>query len=134
MLPITLTMAAAAALINVWLAMRCIQVRQGAKILLGDGGHALMQCRMRAQANFAENAPFVLILLGLVEYTKGPVTWLWAVGIAFIVARVLHPIGMDQSMKGFSRLSLRGLGMLGTWLVELILAGVALYIVYTGHR
>ena len=65
MLPITLTIAAAAAILNIWLASRCVRIRMGAKIMSGDGGHPMMMCRMRAQANFAENAPFVLILLGL---------------------------------------------------------------------
>ncbi|NIJ09017.1 hypothetical protein FHS31_002647 [Sphingomonas vulcanisoli] len=135
MLPITLTMAAAAAIINIWLASRCVQVRMGAKIMTGDAGHPLMLCRMRAQANFAENAPFVLILLGLLEYAKGPQGWLWAVGIAFIVARVLHPIGMDQSLGGEPRhVPLRAIGIMVTWAVQLILAAAAIWIVYTGHR
>jgi len=135
MLPITLTIAAAAALINVWLSFRCIQVRRVAKIMNGDGAHPLMLCRMRAQANFAENAPFVLILLGLVEYAKGSPTWLWAVGIVFIVGRVLHPLGMDQGSSGDARtIPLRALGVLTTVLALVVLAGVAIWIVYTGHR
>ena len=135
MLPITLTIAAACAILNIWLASRCVRVRMGAKIMSGDGGHPLMLNRMRAQANFAENAPFVLILLGLIEYAKGPQGWLWAIGIAFIIARVLHPIGMDQSAQGEARhVPLRAMGIMLTWAVQLVLAGAAIWIVYTGHR
>jgi uncharacterized membrane protein YecN with MAPEG domain len=130
MLPITLTMAAAAALINIWLAVRCIQVRIGAKIITGDGGNTLMLHRMRAQSNFAEYVPLFLILLGLVEYAKGPQGWLWGVGLAFIVGRVLHPLGMDATKAN----AFRSLGILLTWLCTLVVAGTALWIVYTGHR
>ena len=130
MLPITLVMAAAAALINIWLAIRCIQVRQSAKILTGDGGHAMLVHRMRAQANFIEYAPIFLILLGLVEFAKGPQGWLWGVGLAFIVGRVLHPIGMDIAKPNVFRAA----GMLVTVATTLVLAGTALWIVYTGHR
>jgi uncharacterized membrane protein YecN with MAPEG domain len=135
MLPITLTMAAAAALINLWLAYRCIPVRMGAKIMNGDGGDTFMLSRMRAQANFVEYAPFFLILLGLVEYAKGPQSWLWGVGIVFILGRVLHPLGMDRSRVGEARfVPLRAAGLMLSWATTLVLAGTALWIVYTGHR
>lgn len=135
MFAITLTIAAAAALISVWLSLRCIQVRHAAKIMNGDGAHPLMLCRMRAQANFAETAPFVLILLGLVEYRLGSEGWLWAVGILFIVGRALHPLGMDQSVSGPARMiPLRAIGVLTTTLSLVILAAVAIWIVYSGHR
>lgn len=130
MLPITLTMAAAAALINLWLGVRCIQVRTKAKIMTGDGGNTLLLHRMRAQSNFAEYVPVFLILLGLVEYAKGPQSWLWGLGLAFIVGRVLHPLGMDVPTRN----AFRGLGILLTWACTLVVAGAALWIVYTGHR
>lgn len=126
MLPITLTIAAAAALINLWLAGRIIQVRRQAKVLTGDGANPLLLARMRAQANFTEYAPFVLILLGLLEYGRGSQGWLWAAGIIFIVGRLLHPLGMDRPARN----GLRGIGALSTWLVTLALAIGAIYTVY----
>ncbi|SNS61689.1 hypothetical protein SAMN06295912_11090 [Sphingomonas laterariae] len=126
-LPITLTIAAAAAFINIWLGMRVGRVRTTAKVLTGDGGHPLLVARMRAQANYVENAPFFLILLGLVELAKGQALWLWLVGIAFVIARVLHAFGMDSLEKPAKT---RMIGIILTWLVLLGLAIYALVIVY----
>ena len=50
-LPTTLAMAAAAALINIWLAIRCGRVRGKESISIGTGGSDLMERRMRAQLN-----------------------------------------------------------------------------------
>jgi uncharacterized membrane protein YecN with MAPEG domain len=120
LLPITSTMAGAATLINVWLAWRCSQVRHARKIPNGDGGDPLMIARMRAQGNFVESAPFVLILLGLIEYARGPVTWLWLVGIAFLIGRILHAYGMDSRTAGLLR-------TIGAGVTLLVLVGLAVY-------
>lgn len=96
MLPITLTIAAVAALLNIWLGVRVTQVRIAAKVMTGDGGDPRVLSRMRAQANFVEYAPFVLILMGLIERAGGPQTWLWIVGAVFILARIAHAFGMDR--------------------------------------
>lgn len=129
MLPITLTMAAAAALLNVWLAIRCVQVRVKGKVLQGDGGNALMLARMRAQANFAEYTPFFLILLALIEYAEGPLSWLWGVAILYFLARVVHPFGMERQAPS----ALRAASTIVTWLCLVGLAGVAIWIVSHGR-
>jgi uncharacterized membrane protein YecN with MAPEG domain len=51
--------------------------------------------RMRAQANFIENAPLFLILLGGLELSGGNRLALGVIAAAFILARIAHPIGMD---------------------------------------
>ena len=58
--------AAAAAIINFWLAMRIGQLRTREKISIGDGGNDLLARRMRAQLNFAENTPIVLVLIAAI--------------------------------------------------------------------
>ena len=70
-LPITLTIAGAAALLNIWLARRVGQMRLTHKVSIGDGGNEALIARMRAQANFVEYTPFVLILIGLIELAEG---------------------------------------------------------------
>ena len=65
----TLSLAAAAAAINLWLFIRISQLRFGRKIVHGDGGEPLLARRMRAHANFAENLPLVLILVAAIEMT-----------------------------------------------------------------
>jgi uncharacterized membrane protein YecN with MAPEG domain len=97
MLPITLTVAGAAALLNVWIAARVGTLRRRHKILIGDGGNAQLAARMRAHGNFAEYAPLFLILLALVELAKGSEPWLWAAAILFILGRILHVFGMDRT-------------------------------------
>jgi len=126
-LPITLTIAGAAAIVNFWLAVRIIVVRTKAKVLVGDGGNALLATRMRAQLNFVEYTPFVLILLGLIEFAVGTKTWLWAAGILYILGRVLHPFGLDKATLN----PLRGVGIITTFIVLLGLAGYAITIPYT---
>ena len=92
---ITLAIAAGAALINIWLGVRIGAVRAREKIGHGDGGNALLGRRMRAQLNFVENAPFVLILMLAIELSSGASAALLLVGLLFLIGRVLHGIGMD---------------------------------------
>lgn len=125
-LPVTLVIAAAAALINIWLAMRVTGIRKAHGIWLGDGGNDAVIARTRAHTNFTEYAPFVLILIGLIELASGPSLWLWLVGGLFIVARLAHGLGMDA---GGLR-ALRPFGAISTLVVLLVLAGWALVIGY----
>src|SRR3546814_5560015 len=70
-MPITLTIAGSAALLNVWLGFRVSQMRRLHKVSIGHGGKSVIATRMRAHANFVEYTPFFLILLGLVEMARG---------------------------------------------------------------
>jgi len=125
-LPITLTFAGAAAILNIWLAARVSQLRTRHKVSIGDGGNEALIRRMRAHANYGENMPLVLILLGLIELAGGDARILWAAGIIFILARILHAFGMDRPSPN----RLRMIGMLGSTLVLLGLAGWALSFAY----
>ena len=128
-LPITLTIAAGAALINVWLGTRISRLRLRHKVSVGDAGNETIVNRMRAQANFVEYTPFVLILLALVELASGSQTWLWAVGMLYIVGRLLHPFGLERKAPN----ALRMAGILITWAVLVGLAGYALVLASTYH-
>jgi uncharacterized membrane protein YecN with MAPEG domain len=125
-LPIALVTAGAAALLNFWLGLRVSQLRMSEKIMVGDGGNARLLARMRAQLNFAEYAPLVLILIALVELARGTQAWLWGVALLFIVGRVLHAFGMDGWLPG------RTIGIALTMLTMLGLAGYAVFLGYTG--
>ena len=127
MLPITLMTAGAAAIINLWLAMRTGAARGKAKVSIGDGGNEALIRRMRAHANFVEYAPFILILIGLLEFTTGTSTWLWVAAALFLVARVAHPLGMDGLPVG------RMLGTLLTFLLLLGLGGYAVTLPFLPH-
>lgn len=121
-LPITLTIAGAAALLNIWLARRVGQMRLTHKVSIGDGGNEALIARMRAQANFIEYTPFVLILIGLIELAEGSRLWLWIVGVVYILARIAHGFGMDRPRPDPLRLR-----MVGIVVTALILLGLALY-------
>jgi len=125
-LPITLTLAGAAAILLIWLAGRVSRVRRQFRIGLGDGGNEALLRRIRAHGNYVENMPIVLILIGLIELAGGDRRILWAAGIAFILARIAHAFGMDQPSP--SRLRMIGMG--GNALVLVGLAGWALSFAY----
>jgi uncharacterized protein len=125
-LPITLTIAAGAALVNIWLMIRCGQARGKASVSIGDGGDDFLIRRMRAHANFVESAPFVLILIAALEASQSAGQWLWWVGILFIFGRLAHGLGMDGGALGKGRM----VGTLITMLTLLGLAGYALWVVY----
>lgn len=120
----TLSLAAAAAVINFWLATRTARVRLAKKVLHGDGGDGLLLQRMRAQANFVEYTPFVLILIAAIEMTGKSGTWLAIVGSLYMLARVAHGLGMDRTGAN----PLRAGGFIVTVLVLLGLAVVAVLI------
>src|SRR3954470_22344878 len=94
-IPITLMVAAAAVAVNLWLGARVVRSRREHGVKLGDGGNEAVLRRMRAQANFIENATLFLFLLGGLELSGGNRTALGAIAAAFILARIAHGIGMD---------------------------------------
>lgn len=126
-LPVTLTIAAGAALVNMWLMIRCGQARTKGGVSIGDGGDEFLIRRMRAHANFVESTPFVLILLAALEATGGTNNWLWGLGILYIVGRLAHGLGMDGGAFGKGRM----VGTLITFITLIGLAGWALWVVYS---
>ena len=118
LLPTTLSLAAAAAIINLWLAMRCGQIRGKAGISIGPGGNDLLERRMRAQLNFVENTPWVLILIAGIELAGKGGQWLAIVGGVYMLGRVAHGLGMDGTSLARGR-------MIGTLITMLTLLGLA---------
>lgn len=126
LLPVTLTMAAGAVFIHVWLTLRCSQLRVRDRISVGDGGNTALLARMRAHANFAENTPLFLILLGLNELGGNSGRLLWIAGILFLLARVSHGVGMDRPAPN----AFRAGGMLVTLVILIGLAIASLTLIY----
>jgi uncharacterized membrane protein YecN with MAPEG domain len=124
LLQITLSLAAAAAIINFWLGMRIGRLRHQFKVSVGTGGNEAIERRMRAQLNFIENVPLVLILTGLIEMTGKGGAWLAPVGAVFMLGRVLHGLGMDGGKLEWGRM----VGTLTAMLASIGLAVVAVLI------
>ncbi|MEH6701272.1 MAPEG family protein [Parasphingorhabdus sp.] len=120
-LPITLTIAGAAALINIWLMIRVGQVRSSEKVSIGDGGNENVIRRMRAHSNYIESAPFVVLLVAAIEMASATSpTWLWVLSGVYLLGRVAHGIGMDDGKFGKGR-------MIGTLITMLTLLGLGVY-------
>ena len=113
---VSLLLAAALAILNIWLGFRVGQVRTAEKVSVGDGGNERVTRRMRAHANFAENAWVVLALVLAIELSLGTSAWLWGAAAAFLVARIAHALGMDGWLPG------RMGGIIITFTLQLALA------------
>ncbi len=78
------------------LAMRTSMGRMKYHQSVGDGGKAEMAARMRSHGNLTENAPIILMALGLLEATGANTTGIIALAVVFFAGRLLHPIGMGM--------------------------------------
>jgi hypothetical protein len=120
LLPVTLAAAAAVAILNIWLSIRIGAVRRATGVSVGDGGSEPLQRRMRAQANFVENTPYVLALISLVELAGEGQPWLAYVAGAYVLARIAHAFGMDGGSLQIGR-------MIGTMVTLLVQLGLAVF-------
>jgi uncharacterized membrane protein YecN with MAPEG domain len=73
-----------------FLTTRVIRLRRGNRIDMGDGGQRLLQRYVRAHANFAEYAPFGLLLLLLVETGGWPGWLVHLLGVTLLGGRLAH--------------------------------------------
>jgi uncharacterized protein len=80
------------------LSIRVIGGRRLARVGLGDGGDLGLQRRMRAQANFAEYVPIVLLLLlMLLAELQGVSAWiLHGVGACLVFGRIAHAVSISR--------------------------------------
>ena len=124
LLTTTLTTAAAAAIINIWLGIRCGQIRTKDSISIGHGGSEMLERRMRAQLNFAENTPWVLALIAALELAGKGGQWLPYVAGIYMLGRVAHGLGMDGTNLAKGRM----IGTITTMLTQLGLAIVAVLV------
>lgn len=122
-----------AAILAVWfvvLSLRVTQRRRAAKVSLGDGGDVLLQRAIRGQANFAEYVPLALLLLLVIELSRLSLYAVHALGIALVVARLLHGYAMGfRAEFRFGRL----LGTIMTFAILIVEAILCFYQAYRGH-
>lgn len=110
MLPVTSLVAslAAIALIVISVSVSLCRMKFGTKI--GFGSDETLMRRIRAQANFTEYVPLVLILMGLAEYRGAASHWLWLLAGLLIAGRLLHYAGIITGST-----AMRAPGMIGTY-------------------
>jgi uncharacterized membrane protein YecN with MAPEG domain len=97
MLTITAFYAALLAALFLLLSIRVIGWRRIHRVEIGDGDNRELLRRMRVHANFAEYAPFTLLLMALAESMAPPRPLLHLVGLVLVAGRLLHAYGLSQT-------------------------------------
>jgi uncharacterized membrane protein YecN with MAPEG domain len=108
MLIVTTIIACVLTAIFIKLSFAVIALRRKNKVGLGSGGYEDLERAIRAQGNFSEYIPIGIILLACLELNGAP-WWLVAIpGIALIIGRLIHAMGINTPPPDFTK---RVLGM-----------------------
>jgi uncharacterized membrane protein YecN with MAPEG domain len=94
-------------------------------VAIMDGGHPELALWIRRHGNFAESVPFVLLMMALAEARGMPATWLHAVGILLLAARLVHVFGLSLEKPADP---FRVSGAVGTHIAML---GTVVYLAYS---
>ncbi|WP_153915537.1 MAPEG family protein [Shewanella sp. TC10] len=108
------------ALLAIGLSIRVIKQRRINKVGIGTGGNSDLALAKRVHENLLENAPMALILFMLAEFNGLSPAILHCFGTIWIVARLLHAIGLTAGKGGVH--TGRVWGVLLTWVVTVGLA------------
>jgi uncharacterized protein len=119
--------AALLALLFVALSIRAIGARRTAKVAIGPLGREALDRRLRAHANFAEYAPFALLLLALAEARGAPGVALHAGAALLVLGRLSHAWGVSRAPENF-RFRVAGMGMTFTAIAAGLAAIFATYL------
>jgi len=110
------------ALLLIALSWNVVRLRQRHEVGIGTGSVHALERAVRVQANFCEYVPLALLLLALIEFGSNVPAWaLHVLGLALLVGRVAHALGLSRS-AGASRA--RVVGTLLTWIVLVLGAAV----------
>ena len=123
-MPTTALYAAILSLVFVALSIRTIRMRRHQKITIGYADNDLMLRAMRVHANFAEYVPLSLILIYLVEVSRGSTRLVHCLGVCLIIGRLLHAYGVSQPKEVFA---FRVTGMVFTFTTILTCSVTLLY-------
>jgi uncharacterized membrane protein YecN with MAPEG domain len=93
-LEITSLIAGFLTLMMVPLSLQVSLRRAGLKTTFGDANDDTLRRRVRAHGNFVEYVPTGLIALALVEWNGATPLLVWGLGLALVLARMLHSFGM----------------------------------------
>jgi uncharacterized protein len=113
------------ALLFAALSAHVVALRGQTNIVHGDGGHDGLNRVIRAHANFAEYVPLILVLVALLEAGGGSATAVHGMLLPLLVARLMHPVGMQMPVGSRAQYLWRATSATVTWVV-LIAAGVLL--------
>jgi hypothetical protein len=114
-------------LFYVALSLRIIRLRWVHKVGIGHGEAKELHRAIRVHANYAEYAPFALILMLMLELNQAQDWVMHMLGSMLLIGRFLHAMGLSKragtSMPRF-------VGMVLTFMVMLIAAVMNVLVVY----
>ena len=123
-LAITGLYASILAFVIIGLGYRVVRLRRKYRVGVLDGGHHELTQAIRIHGNATEWVPLVLILFACAESLQLSPWALHALGIALVIARILHILGLRRTVgRSFGRYA----GIAGTWTVAIILSCYNLY-------
>ncbi|KAB2848574.1 MAG: hypothetical protein F9K44_10460 [Hyphomicrobiaceae bacterium] len=79
------------------LSFRVIFMRREARVEIGFGESKELLRRARVHANFAEYAPFAILLMGLAESLQARWLVLHFAGLTLFAGRLIHAYGLSQT-------------------------------------
>ncbi len=124
---VTALYAALLALFYLLLTVNVIRSRYRYQVGVGLGAKGEVALPVRVHGNFAEYTPLALLLLLVMELMLVPTLWLYVLGGAFTLGRLLHAIGLSGSAgTSFGRMA----GMVLTMAYLLISALLLLLLVF----
>jgi hypothetical protein len=112
--------AAVLALVFVALSVNVIKGRRERRVAIGVSGAGDLERRVRAHGNFAEYAPFALLLIAMAELRGTPPLVLHALCASLLLGRLAHAWGVSRTDED---LRFRVAGMAATFAA---IAGAAL--------
>lgn len=110
------------------LSIRVAFARQATQVGWGDGGDPTLSTRIRVFGNFIEYVPMILLLMLVIEMQNGAALFLYVVGTALIVFRLIHAAVLRVEMTASWHRSGRAVAALGTWFVLLASAVYATWL------
>jgi uncharacterized protein len=122
--------AAILGLLGAALTLNVILKRVRTKVDIGDGGVAALGQAIRAQANFVEQAPLALIVIGLAEAAGARAAVVWAVAGLLLASRLASAFALNRSL---GQSPLRQFGG-GTSILVLGAASIVLLLALFGAR
>lgn len=127
---ITAVYAGVLGLIGVFLGLRVSLRRGSTKTFTGSGDDDVLARRVRAHGNFAEWVPLTLILLALIEMIGAPSLAIHVFGVAIVVGRVLHSLGLLAAGGSFQ--VGRAIGGLVAYIGVALIALYAIWLAFAG--
>ena len=111
-----------------YLTASVIKLRRRLRIGVGDGGYAELLQKIRAQGNFIEHVPLILVFMLLGIRLGIPLATFHLIGLCLVLGRYLHAYGVGYcEIKQVTNIKFRILGMLLTMLCYLLVIGFLMY-------